>query len=551
MKIVRERPCQRRHHRVVAPLFVEFQGVVHRATDWSLGGLRLDQFSGDLPSVDSEVSLTLSLPFQGFEVVYPVRARVVRIVEETSTFAVEFTELGERESNLMEHFIESLIRGSMMPVEDTIQRIDVPVTPVSTQPDANPANQMPVRRWPVKTIVMTGLYMTLGLFIISYVGLMIYANYFRLEVETAVVTIPMETSVTHVDGMVLKVEAKENDAVYAGQPLVWIEDPRLERDITVVEAEVERRRADHEQAKRAMVAARSQISEYKRIDENEIKASKFEIEALITRREAALASRTRLGKLLKQGYTTRSQFEEVDAKYQEVNAELKQQRVKLKELVELGELSGTRYYNGDRFVTDLEELQSRVVFAEEQLYVAEQKLINLSSHRDKLVILAPYDGILRTILKQPGSGVVKGDGLLVFEKKSESVIQAFLNQEEILQVGMGDEALVYLPALNRRVTVTVVKIDRTSAFVDEIRSKYTWRGPEDRSALVTLAFNETDILSADLTGGLPAIVIFERKFTNELVEGITDRIDHLVEDLSGGTIPEANAAPDTMDEPDG
>ena len=72
MKIVRERPCQRRHHRVEAPLFVEFHGIVHRATDWSLGGLRLDHFPGALPAVDSEVSLTLSLPFQGFEVVYPV-----------------------------------------------------------------------------------------------------------------------------------------------------------------------------------------------------------------------------------------------------------------------------------------------------------------------------------------------------------------------------------------------------------------------------------------------------------------------------------------------
>ena len=189
-----------RHHRVKAPLFVEFQGIVHRAADWSLGGLRIDQFSADLPAVDTEISLTLSLPFQGFEVVYPVRARVVRIVEETATFAVEFTDLGERERNLMEHFIEQLIRGSMMPVEDTIQRIDVPVTPVSTEPDVNPSATVPLRRWPAKTVLMTSLYMILGLFIISYVGLMIYANYFRLEIQTAVMSRSSRGSSIQING---------------------------------------------------------------------------------------------------------------------------------------------------------------------------------------------------------------------------------------------------------------------------------------------------------------------------------------------------------------
>jgi len=546
MKIVRERPCQRRHHRVEAPLFVEFQGIVHRATDWSLGGLRLDHFPGTLPEVDSEVSLTLSLPFQGFEVVYPVRARVVRIVAETTTFAVEFTELGERESNLMEHFIEQLIRGSMMPVEDTIQRIDIPVTPISTQPDINPSSAIPLRRWPVKTILMTSLYMLLGLFIISYVGLMIYSNYFRLEIETAVVTVPIETSVTHVDGMVLRVDAQENQIVSAGQPLIWIEDPRLERDITVVEAEVERRRADLEQARRRLVSARGQISEYKRIDENGIKELKFEIDSLTAQRDAAVAARNRIKKLLKQGYATRRQFDEVDSKYLQVDAELNQLRVQLRERVELAEISGVRFYNGDRFVADLEELQSRIEFAGEQYSVAQQKLINLSAHREKLVILAPFDGILRTILKQPGSAVVKGDGLAVFERNSESVINAYLNQEEVLQVGMGDEALVYLPAINRRIKATVVGVDRTSSFVDEQRSKYTWRGPEDRSALVTLALNPGEISATELTGGLPAVVIFERQYTSELIDGISGQVIDFVGEIRENTLREAVAEPDLM-----
>ena len=51
MKLVRERPSQRLHHRVEAPLYVDINGVNQRVANWSLGGFRIDAFEGDLPPV--------------------------------------------------------------------------------------------------------------------------------------------------------------------------------------------------------------------------------------------------------------------------------------------------------------------------------------------------------------------------------------------------------------------------------------------------------------------------------------------------------------------
>jgi len=192
VKVKRERPDQRRHHRVTAPLFVDVGGWRLRAADWSLGGLRVEGFPDAVPAPGAALDLHLTLPFQGFDVAFDAKAEVVRNDPDTGMFAVKFTELGERERALMSHFIEELVRGAMVDIEETINRIDVPVTPASLKPDPSPAREVPVRRWPVKTVVMTVLYILLGLVVFGYAGLLVYSNFYRLEVKTAVISAPVD-----------------------------------------------------------------------------------------------------------------------------------------------------------------------------------------------------------------------------------------------------------------------------------------------------------------------------------------------------------------------
>ena len=123
VKVRRERPDQRRHHRVTAPLYVTLSGHRVKAADWSLGGLRIEDFPGEMPAPLAPLELVLTLPFQGFDVTFDAKAEVVRANPEAGMIAVRFIELGERERELMSHFLEELVRGSMVDVEDTIQRI--------------------------------------------------------------------------------------------------------------------------------------------------------------------------------------------------------------------------------------------------------------------------------------------------------------------------------------------------------------------------------------------------------------------------------------------
>ena len=82
-----------------------------------------------------------------------------------------------------------------------------------------------------------------------------------------------------------------------------------------------------------------------------------------------------------------------------------------------------------------------------------------------------------------------------------------------LRIGLGDEALIYVPALGETLKGRVSKIDRTSGFVREQEQRqnpgYAWRGPADRSAKVTIVFDDPAKV-ADVEryrSGLPVVVV--------------------------------------------
>ena len=232
MQIVRERPCQRRHHRVSAPLKVTLSSSESlTATDWSLGGLRLDEVNSPLAKVADEIQLTLELPFQGFDISFEVEAIVMRSTLETGTLGVEFVRLSERARDLLDHFINDLVRGKMATIEDTICRIDVPVTPISTEPDVNPGEEVPIKRWPIKSIVMSAFYLCLGVVVFGYVGILIYTNTMRLEVLSAVISAPLMSLKMPVSGRVIPTNMKTGEMVLEGDVIAKVVSDKLELEL--------------------------------------------------------------------------------------------------------------------------------------------------------------------------------------------------------------------------------------------------------------------------------------------------------------------------------
>lgn len=528
VKIKRERPDQRRHHRVTAPLFVRVDGHQLRAADWSLGGLRVDGYPGELPVAGAELPFHLTLPFQGFDVSFDVKAEVVRTNALEKMFAVRFTEIGERERELMQHFIEELVRGSMSEVEDTIQRIDVPVTPARLEPDANkiPA-AMPVRRWPVKTVVMTSVYAVAGLIVFGYAGLLGYSNFYRMEIQTAVITAPLETVTAQADGQVALTGLKPGDSVRAGDVVVNLIDNQLEREIELADIEVKARKAQLAYLKQKQTEELERLRGYATVEMKNVRQSKVELEGLQEQLTVVEDQHKRLKTLFDKGFATESKLDEVAKQVISLKSDIERRRIELLSRADLAEQNfGKRLYTGMTIEGDAADVEGRVRLAEHEITIAEERREAYVRQRERSAVVAPFDGTILELPRIDRGNVRKGDTLAIIEQRKDRHVSAYLNQDEILKVGMGDEALVYIPAIGETVRGRVVKIDRTSGFVRENEQRqnpgYGWRGPHDRSAKIEIAFDDPSKVADPerYRSGLPVIVVFEQRSTNSLLATI-------------------------------
>ncbi len=523
-----------------------------RAADWSLGGLRVEDFPGPVPAIGSGVTLDLTLPFQGFDVSFSAAADVVRVNAATGMFAVQFTALGERERELMQHFIEELVRGSMTDVEDTIQRIDVPVTPASLQPDlpspAHPppqaasqkgpgtalARRAPLSRIPMKTVAMSAFYIIAGLLIFSYAGLLGYSNFFRLEVQTAVITAPLETVEAQVDGRVEWTGLKPGDTVRSGEVLLKLLDSQLEREIELADIAVRERKAKLAFLKRRHADELERIRGFATVEMKNVQQTKLDVEQLHAELETAKRQLGRLETLAAKGFTTAAKLDEARIRVTTLEKKLGKQRIELASRVELADQNiGRRLYTGDDLVGKVDELEAEVRLAEHEIQLSQQRHIASLNMRASRSVRAPFEGTILSLPRHDDASVRRGDVVAIVEQRRNREITAFLNQDEIMRVGMGDEALLYIPALGETLKGRVASIDRTSGFIQEQNQRqnpgYSWRGPADRTAKVTIRFDDPRLVSdaERYRSGLPVVVVFEQRSTNSLFSAISQKFSLL------------------------
>lgn len=517
MRIEREKPCQRRHHRVKAPMKVTMPGdCSYMASDWSIGGLRLDGVEETLPAVNEELTLILELPFQGFDIAFEVQARVARTVEDEKTIGFEFQNLSERANDLMSHFIDDLIRGHMATVEDTICRIDIPVTPISTKPDVNPTDEVPVNRLPVKLIVMSTFYTLLAVCIFGYLSILIYSKTMRMEISSAVVSAPLANIKMPMDGILHPILMQEDVRVKMGQPIARIHDAKFEMNL-------DEKRIELDQAKRnlARTQEKYRIEEqrmklYQIINKTDRQIAAARVESAKQALEASDAHLERLMTLRKKGLVAESKVDELRREQANTVGRLKEAEYDLERATAMDSVSGRRYFNHKEFVSDLDMLALEVEEANAKVMAASMQVEKLEVEKIRMIIKAPFDGRIVSV-KQPGNiMVLRNEQLFTIEKHEQPTVTAFLDQEQILTVGLHDEAKVFIPALDRHINAIVSKIDRNSAFINDKASHYVWDDQKGKSAAVSLKIELTAEERNYIYAGLPVVVVFPKRSTSAI-----------------------------------
>lgn len=516
MQIVREKPCQRRHHRVTAPMMVTLpSGEQLRATNWSLGGLRLDAISTALPKIGETMKLDIELPFQGFGISFEVEIKIARVVKETNTIGAAFVELSERATDLMNHFINDLVRGQMATIEDTICRIDVPVTPISTKPDVNPSQEVPIKRWPLKTIIMSIFYIVLGITVFSYLAILLYAGTMKMEISSAVISAPVTTLTMPADGLIMPVKMQENGTVKQGDILARVKSAVLERELTIKKRDYERKSRQKKRLSHRWQIETDRLKIYQSISLTKVKIAKAKVESSKAALSAADANLIRVFNLVEQGLAKNEELEITKNEQRQLESRVKEEQYLLEQAIMLNTVSGRKFYNQEEFVSDLDMLALELDEANSELQLIHTELQDLILLRDEMVVKAPFDGKIIAV-KHYGAGLLtKNTALITLEKRQAPSVTAFLTQEEIVSVGLKDAVNIYLPSQDKTYTGFVTKIDRNSSFLNTKSNHYEWKDQGARNAAVSLQI-ETPNGKLEIDGGTPVIVIFTKRNTSSL-----------------------------------
>ncbi|MBL1421627.1 MAG: PilZ domain-containing protein [Alphaproteobacteria bacterium] len=522
MKIVREKPSQRRYHRLTAPLTVFYQEKKFKVRDWSIGGIGLYIGETKQPRVGREFALKISLPFQGYDIQFDASVRVVRFDEKARLVGLEFVDLSERSKDLLTYFSEDLIRGHMGTFEDSICRIDVPVTPISTKPTTSHISETPVRRLPLKTIFMTLAYVFFGVAIFSYLGLLLYSNFFRLEIKSSVISTEMRTLKMPVDGVVNIANLKVGDQFELGQKLFSYEDISLEKEIIIANRKVKQAQKNLWRSKQKHHIERERMSLYQIVSNTDKNITKAKLSALRVALAAADANLIRIHKLQSSNLPSEASYEDALTEQAKAASLVKQTELLLEKNTAMATASSRRYYNNVEFVNDLDLLVVDLEMAYSQLEAENDKLDNLLSYKSNTIITAPFPGRVTKIYQPLAGNVAKNEPIILFERNDKIFVTAFLNQQEILQISLDDIAKIYIPAVDQNITAVVTHIDRNSLLLNESSTHYVWRDEKARSAAVRLHLNMDSPLQAGIRPGLPVVTIFTRKSTSGLWSALSN-----------------------------
>lgn len=174
-----------------------------------------------------------------------------------------------------------------------------------------------------------------------------------------------------------------------------------------------------------------------------------------------------MSKLKQKGVATDVQLE--TAKEEQIIAEaaVREAELLLEKHTAMDAVSKRRHYNHKEFVTDLDMLAVDLEMAYSRLEMETEKLNQLEQVKGKLVMTAPFDGRIVSLYKSSNTNVLRNEPVVVLERADEISVTAFMNQEEILQIGLYDKASVFIPALNKNFPAVVSKIDRSSLLLNK------------------------------------------------------------------------------------
>jgi len=508
----REPPSQRRHYRVTAPAVVVFDDVPYAARDWGLGGFCIERFERNA-TLGNRLPIQFALAFQGFEISFSAVAEIVRI--ENHSLAAKFAGLGERELGLLQYFATGVGSGQLSVVNGVLAHMDRPVTIVPGVPRLD--SPRAERNHRLRRLAIATAYLCAGLLVGSYLLFLLLEKLFRLDIETAVVSMPLEQIVSKDTGQLAEVYVRPGTVLKAGQPLFRLDSDDVRREVMLAYRDTEASRIALEDIQARKRQELEKLQTYRHISTDQLDVAAARVAAFTAELEAAKTELIRVKTMVDAGLKEKLLYDVQDALVAKTQAKLEEARAEFKVMqTSLKSTESGFFFGGHFLVGDLHGLLGDEAAARDRLATAQTGFQDAKSREGNLTYRAPFDGIVTRVFKSPGTTVDRGEGILIIERTNGvPYVDAYLTQKEVESLHVGVRGLAYLPAANKSFTVEVTSVDRTAGFLKDVQTpklvppQYNWRGVEDRSAYAKFTFvvlkpEEQQVL----VPGLPVLVNF-------------------------------------------
>jgi multidrug resistance efflux pump len=513
-----DRASARRHQRVSAPARVEIDGRQYPTRDWSVGGFCVVDFDGD-PRTGEPRPIRFYVNFQGFEIGFEAQARVCAHDASKRSISAEFVGLGQRETELLRHFVMGVSTGEMTSVSETLVHMDSPVSvahwgrpPLA---GADPLAQEPLKK---KSRLTAALYFAVGPVVAGYVLLTGYQTLFRMDIENAVVVRPTETVVAQGIGYVESMQVKEGDHVVAGQPLFTLMDNDQGRDLEDRKHDLDVARVELQSARTANQSAKEQLRIYQGIARHKQQVAAERVKALEVESQTAEKNLVRVESIVSKGLDSQSELDNAKALYAREKGELDQARPEL-EVANDAVRAADRgsFYDGYRLIDEGPAAELREQEATARVKLAEEQVASFHEGTGRTTYRAPFTGRVVRATKSPGSTVDRGETLALLERVDDPPrVFALLTQDQVTRIRLGQSGTVRVPMVQQRFHAVVIRTDKAGAIpggvlTDLLANASKTPRPTDPSGYIELELPSlSQAAKTSLRSGMPAIVNLPR-----------------------------------------
>jgi len=510
-------PRRRLHKRDLFPLQMEIDGQTYFVSQWTIKHFKLVDYSGDV-NLNKVMSIKPIIKFRDFNIQFDASAMPLHYDAKNQELVASFKDIPEEHQELLKYFSEALNTGDMVNIDNVLRRVDMPVTPAST--DLVPPVETKSHK--LKRGLYSALYLVMGSVLLLFTVATMYNSFFRMEVKTAFVSAPITPVQSQTQGTVKEILVSQNDHVISGQPLLTL-------DISDSYRLPKQYKLD---------AANQQVSLYEALIDDSKNKSNHQVRLGQTKLNTANASLQAyiIGRNVKCNRLYASEIDRRNPKKRRAECQIARKKVvaaqsKVRSSKESLYAAKKGYKNS---LKGNKNSKKSLAILQAKLEQAKLKVQAIESTPESLsgieTIYSPASGKIIKITELKNQYVKVGQLVAVIQKdNSEQYIEAHLSHEEAATLKIGAMAIAYSPLLKRDYPIKLTKLDFTNGIIDGAgKSLFNSHVPKHKTAKVTFKF--MDKSSETLTFALPVQLSVEKSstFTDKVKNTIAGFFDLII-----------------------